>query len=227
METIMNFKPYISGREDSKPMNMIVVLNPVNNGARAGKGFMVHSELDQSGFKNLVDENGKVDEKKIANVEAHPRITTSPAFVTNDMARKYVDGGHFVKTDKGNLVGSMRAQITHGIGKGAVWVPDPDTVTGPGWRDTAKCTTAEQIFDQREKSRANAAIKADFEAAKSGPDAPKAEATAEAVVEAETKAAAPEKAAPEITQDEIFAQVDTAAPKAPAKEAEAGAELPF
>jgi hypothetical protein len=138
-----------------------------------------------------------------------------------------VDGGHFVKTDKGNLVGSMRAQITHGIGKGAVWVPDPDTVTGPGWRDTAKCTTAEQIFDQREKSRANAAIKADFEAAKSGPDAPKAEATAEAVVEAETKAAAPEKAAPEITQDEIFAQVDTAAPKAPAKEAEAGAELPF
>lgn len=222
----MNFKPYISGRDDSKPMNMIVVLNPVNSGARAGKGFMVHAELDQSGFKNLTDEAGKVDEKKIANVEAHPRITTAPAFVTNDMARQYVDGGHFVKTDKGNLVGSMRAEVTHGIGKG-VWIPDPNTVSGPGWRDTAKCNTAEEIFNQREASRANAAVKADFEKAQAGPEAPKAEATAEAVVEAATEAKAPEKAAPAVTQDEIFAKVGDAPAKAAEKQADKGEELPF
>ena len=190
--------------KDGEPLNLIGVINMIKTGANKG-GAMVRFEIDQSGFKNVVAEDGTIDAKKAAKIEPEPRITsTKGEYMTGDEVAKMLAGGHFVVDDKsGNLAGSLTATLKHGHSKYG-WIPDADNITDKGYKPTAKAATFGEVLDRRDESRENAAAaRAVAKGLTSMPDystpeapAPEAEAPEAKVDTTPVATAAPASAAP-------------------------------
>lgn len=143
--------------KNGEPLNLIGVVNFIKNGPNVG-GSMVRFEIDQSGFKNVVDDKGNIDVKKAQNIEPEPRVTsTKGEFMTAEETAKLLAGGHFVKDDaSGNFAGSVTSTMKHSHGKFG-WIPDVDNISGEGYKQTARENDYGKILDRRDASRENAA----------------------------------------------------------------------
>lgn len=148
----MDFKENIG--KEGEALNVIMTANRLSDGS----GFMIHPMLDQSGFKNVVKEDGSIDAKKAEKIEPEPNLSGSRgAYVTNEEMGKYAAGGNaVVNPETGNMIISMTATMKHGHGK-FDWIPDPDNISGKGYGPSARETTYDGMKERIDASRENAA----------------------------------------------------------------------